>query len=181
MADQSEKAITEEIAPGVYRVQMGRGLTGTNVYLVRSAGGWALIDTAWPHRGQVIVAAAESLFGPGARPAAILLTHIHPDHAGSALELARRWHLPVHVHPDELPLACGRYLPEYGNPLDRWVIAPVMRLMTRRAVEASASRNSTGSPGRRTSPPGTGPRRSSQCPRSPHSGLPSSPAVTAAP
>ncbi len=137
MADQSE-----EIAPGVYRVQTGRGLTGTNVYLVRSAGGWVLIDTAWPHRGQVIAAAAESLFGPGTRPAAIVLTHIHPDHAGSALDLARRWDLPVHVHPAELPLASGRYLPEYGNPLDRWVIAPVLRLMPRRAVEASVSRSS---------------------------------------
>ena len=32
----------------------------------------------------------------------------------------------------------GRYLPEYGNPLDRWLIAPLMRLMPRRAVEAEA-------------------------------------------
>ena len=132
----------EEIAPGVYRVETGRGLAVANVYLVRSGPAWVLIDTAWPHRGQVISAAAESLFGTGARPAAILLTHIHPDHSGSALELARRWGLPVHVHPRELPLASGRYLPEYGNPLDRWLIAPLLALMPRRAVEASLSRNS---------------------------------------
>ncbi len=67
------------------------------------------------------------LFGKGTRPAAILLTHIHPDHSGSALELARIWDLPVHVHPRELPLASGRYLPQYGNPLDRWLIAPLLR------------------------------------------------------
>jgi glyoxylase-like metal-dependent hydrolase (beta-lactamase superfamily II) len=62
--------------------------------------------------------------GTGTRPAAILLTHIHPD------------------HPGDLPLASGRYLPEYGNPLDRWLIVPLLRLMPRRRFEASLSRNS---------------------------------------
>ena len=132
----------EELAPGVYRVRTGRGITETNVYLVRSGEAWVLIDASWPHRGQEIRMAAESVFGTGTRPAAILLTHIHPDHSGSALELARLWHLPVHVHPDELPLASGRYLPEYGNPLDRWLIAPLLRLMPRRRVEESTARSS---------------------------------------
>ena len=82
------------------------------------------------------------MFGAGTRPAAIVLTHIHPDHSGSALELARLWALPVYVHPAELVLARGGYLPEYGNPLDRWLVAPLLRLMPRRAVEASRSRSS---------------------------------------
>ena len=132
----------EEIAPGVYRVDAGRWFTWTNVYLVRSGPGWVLIDTAWPGRGRLIKAAAESVFGAGARPAAIVLTHIHPDHSGSALELARMWELPVYVHPAEMVLAPGGYLPEYGNPLDRWLVAPVLRLMPRRAVKASRARNS---------------------------------------
>jgi glyoxylase-like metal-dependent hydrolase (beta-lactamase superfamily II) len=132
----------EEIATGVYRLETGRGLTEANVYLVQSGPAWVLIDTAWPHRGQLIKSAAESLFGTGARPAAIVLTHIHPDHSGSALELAKLWDLPVHVHPRELPLAPGGYLPQYGNPLDRWLIAPVLRLMPSRKVEASLARNS---------------------------------------
>jgi glyoxylase-like metal-dependent hydrolase (beta-lactamase superfamily II) len=100
-----------------------------------------LIDSAWPHRGQLIKAAAEQLFGPRASPAAILLTHIHPDHSGSALELARMWDLPVYVHPDELVLAPGGYMPEYANPLDRWLVAPLLRLLPRRMVEESRSRN----------------------------------------
>jgi glyoxylase-like metal-dependent hydrolase (beta-lactamase superfamily II) len=81
----------EEVAPGVHCLQTGRGLTKANIYLVRSGPAWVLIDTAFPRRGQIIAAAAESLFGTGARPAAILLTHSHPDHAGSALELAQTW------------------------------------------------------------------------------------------
>jgi glyoxylase-like metal-dependent hydrolase (beta-lactamase superfamily II) len=132
----------QEIAEGVYRLETGHGLTEANVYFVRSGPGWALIDTAWPHRGQVISAAAESLFGAGTRPAAILLTHFHPDHAGSALELARMWDLPVHVHPAELPQAEGRYMPQYNNPLDRWLIVPLLGLMPRRKVAAMLSRSS---------------------------------------
>ncbi len=131
-----------QIAPGVYRVALGRGLTGVNVYLVRSRTGWVLIDAAWPHRGRLIKAAAESVFGAGTRPDAIVLTHIHPDHSGSALELARLWDLPVHVHSAEMVLAPGGYLPEYASPLDRWLVAPLLALMPRRAVEASRSRNS---------------------------------------
>lgn len=132
----------EEIAPGVYRVATGRGVTAANVYLVGSGPGWVLIDTGWPHRGRLIKAAAESVFGPGARPEAILLTHIHPDHSGSAMELARLWDLPIYVHPSEMVLAPGGYMPEYANPLDRWLIAPLLRLMPPRVVEASRSRNS---------------------------------------
>jgi deazaflavin-dependent oxidoreductase (nitroreductase family) len=132
----------EVVAPGVYRVATGRGLTGANVYLVRSGRGWVLIDTGWPHRGQLIRAAAESVFGAGTRPEAIVLTHIHPDHAGSAAELARLWQLPVHVHPAELPMAPGRYLPQYANPLDRWLIAPLLALIPRRKLAASQARGS---------------------------------------
>lgn len=148
----------QEIAPDVYRVATGRGLTEANVHLVRSGPAWVLIDTAWPHRGELIRAAAESLFGAGTRPVAILLTHIHPDHSGSALELARMWNVPVHVLQAELPLAPGRYVPEYGNPLDRWLIAPVLALMPRRKVEASLVRNSPAGHGSGVRPGGRYPR-----------------------
>jgi len=54
MARGTTGARPELIAPGVYRVATGHGLTGANVYLVRSRAGWVLIDTAWPHQGQLI-------------------------------------------------------------------------------------------------------------------------------
>jgi len=92
----------QEVAPGVCPIETGRGITEANVYLVRSRPAWVLVDTAWPGRAGIIRAAAETPFGLGTCPAAILLTHFHPDHGGSALELARMWELPVHVHPDDL-------------------------------------------------------------------------------
>ena len=75
----------QEIAPGVYCMETGKGIMRSNVYFVRSGSSWALIDTASANCGRVIQKAAESLFGANTRPAAILLTHSHPDHAGSTL------------------------------------------------------------------------------------------------
>ena len=133
----------EELAPGVYCLQTGRGLTEANVYPVWSGPTWVLIDAAWPHRGHLIRGRRVAVRDGHASRRDLADAH-PPDHSGSALELARIWDLPVHVHPRELPLASGRYLPQYGNPLDRWLIAPLLRLLPRRMVEASLSRTSLG-------------------------------------
>ncbi|MEW6282785.1 MAG: MBL fold metallo-hydrolase [Candidatus Eremiobacterota bacterium] len=37
----------------------------------------------------------------------IVLTHFHPDHAGSAARLASRWGCPVMLHRADLPFAAG--------------------------------------------------------------------------
>lgn len=126
----------EEIATGVYRLTVGPGFGQSNVYFVQSGTAWVLIDAAWAGDSQQIKQAAESLFGANANPAAIVLTHIHPDHSGSARALARMWNVPVYVHPDEMPLASGQLIPEYFNPLDRWLVAPLMRLMPRRMTRS---------------------------------------------
>ena len=132
-----------QIAPDVYCLGP-RGRTQTDVYFVRSGSTWALIDTGWAKDAPWIRKAAESLFGADTRPTAILLTHSHADHAGSALQLARTWRSTVHVHPDELPLAVGDWsaLSEYAGPLDIWVILPLMRLLGRRRREAMLSGSS---------------------------------------
>ena len=136
----------QQVARGVYLITLGIGPASSwwpaNAYVVRSDSTWWLIDTGWPGRAAAIKTAAESLCGQAARPAAILLTHIHPDHSGSAGPLARSWEVPVYVHPAELPMASGRYLPQYTMPLDRWLIVPLMRLLpsrTRERLEAAGS------------------------------------------
>jgi glyoxylase-like metal-dependent hydrolase (beta-lactamase superfamily II) len=108
------------------------------VYLVRSGASWVLVDTGWAGDGPRIVAAAETLFGAGTPPAAILLTHVHPDHAGSAHALAERWGSVINVHPAELAIAGGDFaaMREYAGPLDRWLVLPLMRAMGQRRREA---------------------------------------------
>jgi glyoxylase-like metal-dependent hydrolase (beta-lactamase superfamily II) len=136
--------VPSEIAPGVHWMPVGKGLLRSNVYFVRSGSSWALIDAASAKCGALIQRAAESLFGKDSPPTSILLTHDHPDHAGAARELAHLWKCPVWVHPDELPLVLGDVstFHEYANPLDRWVILPLLRLMGSKRTEAMVSQAS---------------------------------------
>jgi glyoxylase-like metal-dependent hydrolase (beta-lactamase superfamily II) len=124
---------------------VGKGINRSNVYFVRTESSWVLIDAAPANCGRLIRKAAESLFGANTPPDSILLTHDHPDHVGSALELTRQWRCLVYMHPDELPLAIAEDLStigKYANPLDRWIVLPLLRVMPRRWVESMLSRQS---------------------------------------
>jgi glyoxylase-like metal-dependent hydrolase (beta-lactamase superfamily II) len=114
------------------------------VYFVRSGSSWVLIDAGWANDGPRIARAAETVCGADRRPVAIVLTHCHPDHAGSARELARTWDCPVYLHPDELPIATGDFaaMQACAGPLDRWLVLPLMRAMGRRRREALLARSS---------------------------------------
>lgn len=136
-------AIATEIAPDVYLLGPW-GRTQTNAYLVRDGSSCSLVDAGWGSDGPRIQAAARSLLGPGLAPAAILLTHAHPDHSGSARELAEAWGCPVYTHPAEVPLATGDFaaMARYAGPLDRWLILPLMRAIGRRRREAALAGSS---------------------------------------
>jgi glyoxylase-like metal-dependent hydrolase (beta-lactamase superfamily II) len=65
------------------------------------AGAWVLVDAGLPGSAAAILHAATTRFGEGARPAAILLTHGHFDHAGAVEALAVQWDVAVYAHPLE--------------------------------------------------------------------------------
>jgi deazaflavin-dependent oxidoreductase (nitroreductase family) len=142
-----------EIAPGVVCVGPW-GRTQTNVYLVRGATGWLLVDTGWAGDADRIVAATKEALGVEQRPGAIVLSHAHPDHSGAARELAGRWSCPVYLHPDELPIAMGDFdaMREAAGTLDRWVVLPALRAMGRRRREALLARNRLGETARTLRP-----------------------------
>lgn len=79
-----------------------------NVYFIGEPDAWVLVDAGLPGYAGRIQRAAEARFGQRAKPRAIVLTHGHRDHAGSAAELAAMWEAPVLVHPLELPYVTGR-------------------------------------------------------------------------
>jgi glyoxylase-like metal-dependent hydrolase (beta-lactamase superfamily II) len=147
-----------EIASGVFCLGP-KGRAQTNVYLVRSEAGWVLVDAGWAGDLSRIATAAEALFGPGSPAAAILLTHAHPDHAGSARELARRWDSPVFVHPAELPLSSGDFaaMTRFAGPVDRWLVLPLMRALGRRRRDAILVRSSLAGVVRALDPAGSVP------------------------
>ena len=62
------------------------------------------------------------VFAATSRPRAIVLTHVHPDHAGSASDLARMWDVAVYVLPGELPLPpSGRIIGALAGVERRWM------------------------------------------------------------
>jgi len=100
-----------EIAPGVAVVPT----LIANAYLVGDTASWVLVDACTPGNEARLRRAAERRFGRGSRPRAILLTHGHFDHAGSAGPLADAWNVPIYVHARELPYLTGKatYPPFY--------------------------------------------------------------------
>lgn len=139
----ARKVSPQEIAEGVFLVPLG-GRAQTNVYLVRAGTSWFLVDAGWAADAPRILEVAGRLAGPDAAPAAIILTHVHPDHAGSARALAAAWGCPVLVHPAERGIADGDFaaMERYAGPLDRRLILPVMRLLGRSRRDAIIARSS---------------------------------------
>jgi glyoxylase-like metal-dependent hydrolase (beta-lactamase superfamily II) len=129
-------AHAEEIASGVHWLP----IRGVNVYFVRSGGSLVLVDAGYPGSGTVIAEAARGLCGAAVRPASIVLTHGHPDHAGAAVGLAEEWDAPVLVSPREMPFVDGTSL--YPEPLVAWL----RRALPARAMRALVRRSRLGDP-----------------------------------
>lgn len=92
-----------ELAPGIYRFEDG----GANWYAVEDHDRLLLIDSGWP-RGRPAVEAGLAAIGRAPRDVrALLLTHAHADHLGSARWLEQEHSVPVYAHPDELERVRG--------------------------------------------------------------------------
>lgn len=112
------------------------GMMFVNAYMLGKPGEpWILVDTGMTGFSDRIAQAAVERFGGGTRPAAIVLTHGHPDHVGSALDLATRWDVPIYVHPMERPFVTGQsdYPPQ--DPTVGGAMAFVSRFITLSRVD----------------------------------------------
>ena len=115
-----------------------------NVAFISSSDGrdgpWILVDAGLAGATSRIVHAAETLFGPGATPAAIVLTHGHFDHVGSLRELVRRWDVPVYAHELELPYLTGRSsYPPPDPAVGGGAMAMMSRFFPRKPINLSGS------------------------------------------
>ncbi len=116
----------EPVAPGVGRL----GILFVNVFALGEPGGpWLLVDAGLPGSAGVIRRAVARRFGAAARPEAILLTHGHFDHVGAALDLARKWDVPLYAHRLETPYLTGRSDYPPRDPTMGGAMAQMARLM----------------------------------------------------
>jgi glyoxylase-like metal-dependent hydrolase (beta-lactamase superfamily II) len=101
----SDRLVAREPASDVGRLY----IAFVNLYFLGARGGeWVLVDTGLPASAGLVRRRAAERYGEGSRPAAIVLTHGHFDHAGNVIELAREWDVPVYAHRLELPYLTGR-------------------------------------------------------------------------
>jgi glyoxylase-like metal-dependent hydrolase (beta-lactamase superfamily II) len=88
------------IAPDVYLLE---GLRGSNIYFLNSKDGYVLIDSGTPNQTNRIAAQLQEAGYDLSQLRAIVLTHGHGDHAGSAAELARCSGAQVMAHCQDVP------------------------------------------------------------------------------
>lgn len=97
-----------DTSPLFYAPDVSRAATGfVNLYFIGTGERWIVVDTGLPGFASHVLKAARKRFGPGSRPAAIVLTHAHFDHAGNAEALATEWGVPVYAHLLERPYLTG--------------------------------------------------------------------------
>ncbi|HET8539911.1 MAG TPA: MBL fold metallo-hydrolase [Anaeromyxobacter sp.] len=80
--------------------------THTNAWVVSLDAGAAVVDPGAhePAEQARLLALLDELAAEGRPPAAVWITHAHPDHVGAAAAVAARYRVPVRAHP----LAAGR-------------------------------------------------------------------------
>ncbi|HET9181386.1 MAG TPA: MBL fold metallo-hydrolase [Candidatus Angelobacter sp.] len=109
----------------------------SNAYLLGTEEGFVLVDSGTAGNEKKILRAVRTELGKNATPCAIVLTHGHFDHSGSALELARRWGVRIYVHRRELPFVDGRECYPPADPTVGGFLAQMMRFAPNHKIDLS--------------------------------------------
>ena len=109
-----------EVAPDVFRVRSSR----INCYLVRDGSSLTLVDTGLPEHWAGIKSACGALGLKVSAVEAVLLTHVHSDHAGSAERARAEAAASIRLHPDDAELADGRTRRRNERPVAAYLWRP---------------------------------------------------------
>ena len=115
------------VVDGVYQVKKG-----FRAFVIDGDEGLTLIDTGLPKRASVFVAGIESIGRSVTDIRAILLTHSHTDHAGSAAELKRDSGAELYCSKVDTPAVQGAEKPPTPPFLDRTplqILKPLLGLL----------------------------------------------------
>ena len=93
------------LAPNIWRIPtVGKDYVNSFAF-VDDDGSVTLVDTGLEKAPPRIVAGLEAIGKHPSDVQRILLTHVHPDHAGGAAEMSRLTGVPVQIHDDDRPSA----------------------------------------------------------------------------
>lgn len=101
----SSPVLTRDVAPGIHLLAHAY----VNLYLIEDDDGVTLVDTAFPDTWAHLLRALDAIGRAPEEVRAVVLTHGHFDHVGSAARAARELGVPVHVHPDDAEIARHPY------------------------------------------------------------------------
>lgn len=93
----------QQVADGVHVVEASH----TNFVLVRDGNEVTVVDSGYPRDRRLLEAAVREVGRNLEDVTAVLLTHAHVDHLGSAEWLRSSFGIPVHCHLAEAPMARG--------------------------------------------------------------------------
>jgi len=106
-----------QVVSGVYRVLIPE--TYGNAYVVVRGGRAVIVDTGIPGKAQAILNAIQSAGLSPSSVEAIVLTHFHLDHSGSAEELRAATGAKVYVHEADAPYLQGLQPPPFPKEAPR--------------------------------------------------------------
>ena len=113
------------IAPDVFRIPTGIA----NAYIIGSPERWVLVDAGTPGNFNNILKSVRRHLGEDSAPLAIVLTHGHFDHAGSARRLAEHWGVQIYAHRLEFPFINGTTAYPPPDPTVGGFMAQVVRFV----------------------------------------------------
>jgi len=90
----------QQISSNVYQVKLGM----VNAFIIEDKNGLTLVDTGYPNSTDKIFDAIKKAGKNPNEIQQVILTHSHPDHAGSAAEIKRRLNIPVFAHAEDTKL-----------------------------------------------------------------------------
>jgi glyoxylase-like metal-dependent hydrolase (beta-lactamase superfamily II) len=121
----------EQVARDVIRIPVKIG----NCYLVGDDADWVLVDSGTEGNADRIRRIASQEFGIASRPRAIVLTHGHFDHAGSAMTLSDAWGVAIYAHRLELPYLTGKSKYPPPDPTVGGFMAQMIRFFPNKAFD----------------------------------------------